>query len=104
MALHNRIEGRVLKEKMRSAPEQRTTISFYRYHHISDPQQFRDELYRGLESIGVLGRIYVAHEGINAQISVPTFQLEEFKSHLYSITWLNGVRLNTAVQDDGKSF
>jgi UPF0176 protein len=104
MALHNRIEGRVLKEKMRSAPEQRTTISFYKYHHISDPQQFRDELYRGFESIGVLGRIYVAHEGINAQISVPTFQLEEFKSHLYSITWLNGVRLNTAVQDDGKSF
>jgi UPF0176 protein len=104
MALHNRIEGRVLKEKMRSAPEQRTTISFYKYHHISDPQQFRDQLYMGLESMGVLGRIYVAHEGINAQISVPTSQFEAFKSYLYSIGWLNGVRLNVAVQDDGKSF
>jgi UPF0176 protein len=104
MALHNRIEGRVLKEKMRSAPEQRTTISFYKYHHISDPQQFRDQLYLGLDSMRVLGRIYVAHEGINAQISVPTSQFETFKSYLYSIEWLNGVRLNVAVQDDGKSF
>ena len=104
MALHNRIEGRLLKEKMRSAPEQRTTISFYKYHHISDPQAFRDQLYAGLEGLQVLGRIYVAHEGINAQISVPTARFEDFKTYLYSIEWLNGVRLNVAVQDDGKSF
>lgn len=104
MALHNRIEGRLLKEKMRSAPEQRTTISFYKYHHISDPPQFRDQLYKEFESLGVLGRIYVAHEGINAQISVPSTQFEEFKKQLYSIEWLSGVRLNVAVQDDGKSF
>lgn len=104
MALHNRIEGRILREKMRSAPEQRTTISFYKYHHISDPQQFRDQLYRDLDNISILGRIYVAHEGINAQISVPTAQFETFKSYLYGIEWLNGVRLNIAVEDNGKSF
>jgi UPF0176 protein len=104
MALHNRIEGRVLKERMRSLPEKRVTISFYKYHHLSSPSDFRDELYRNLESFGVLGRIYVAEEGINAQISVPEEKLESFRSYLYSIAFLNRVRLNIAVDDNGKSF
>jgi UPF0176 protein len=104
MPLHNRQDGRLLKEKMRTAPEKRVTISFYRYHQIAEPQIFRDELYKGLESIAVLGRIYVAKEGINAQISVPENQLESFRTYLYSIDWLNHVRLNVAVDDNGKSF
>ncbi|MFM7485463.1 MAG: rhodanese-related sulfurtransferase, partial [Cytophagales bacterium] len=82
----------------------RTTISFYKYHRITEPKTFRDELYRLLESLEVLGRIYVAKEGINAQISVPTSLVEEFKEKLYSINFLNGIRLNTAVDDNGKSF
>jgi UPF0176 protein len=104
MALHNRIEGRLLKEKIRFTPEKRVTISFYKYHHLASPAEFRDELYKGLEDMGVLGRIYVANEGINAQISVPEVNLEKFRSYLYSIDFLNAVRLNVAVQDDGKSF
>src|SRR5687767_9833554 len=104
MALHNRIDSRLLKERIRSTPEKRVTISFYKYHHISNPQDFRDELYRNLETLGVMGRIYVAHEGINAQISVPDANKDRFKEYLYSIAFLNNVRLNIAVQDDGKSF
>jgi UPF0176 protein len=104
MPLHNRQDGRLLKEKMRATPEKRVTISFYRYHQIADPTAFRDELYKGLDSINVLGRIYVAHEGINAQISVPEAQLETFRTYLYSVEWLNNVRLNIAVDDNGKSF
>ena len=104
MALYNRVNGRVLKEKMRSLPEKRVTVSFYRYHHIQDPMAFRDELYRGLESVNVLGRIYVANEGVNAQISVPEAAIDLFKNFLYKISFLNGVRLNVAIQDDGKSF
>lgn len=104
MPLHNRIDGRVLKEKMRASGEQRVTISFYKYHHILEPQTFRDQLYLTLEKIDVLGRIYVATEGINAQISVPEKNLEAFKNALFTIDFLNGVRLNIAVQDDGKSF
>lgn len=103
-ALHNRIEGRLLKEKMQRADEQRKTISFYRYHQLADPAAFRNELYLGLDKINTLGRIYVAHEGINAQISVPENEFEAFKNYLYSIPWLYGVRLNVAVQDNGKSF
>ncbi len=104
MALHNRINGRLLKEKIRSSAEDRMTISFYRYHRIEEPATFRNELYRNFEALGVLGRIYVANEGINAQISVPAAQLEQFRTFLYSIPFLNGVRLNIAVEDDGKSF
>jgi UPF0176 protein len=104
MALHNRIDSRVLKEKLQSLPQKRVTISFYKYHHIQDPAAFRDELYRNLDSVGVLGRIYIANEGINAQISAPEENLESFRTYLYSISFLHGIRLNIAVQDDGKSF
>lgn len=104
MALYNRVDGRLLKEKMRSTLEKRVTISFYRYHHITNPQEFRDQLYREFDVFGVLGRIYIATEGINAQISVPEHNLTTFKTRLYSIDWLNNVRLNIAVDDNGKSF
>ena len=102
--LHNRVSQKELKEKLMQETEPRTTISFYHYFPIADPQQFRDELYANLAGIKVFGRIYVAHEGINAQISVPQNHFEAFKTYLYSIEPLNGIRLNIAVDDDGKSF
>ena len=101
--LHNRVNSEELKKRLHEEKEPRTTISFYKYFSIGDPQQFRDDLYKELFKLHVFGRIYVAHEGINAQISVPTIHLEAFKTYLYSIQPLDGVRLNTAV-DDGKSF
>ena len=101
--LHNRVNSEELKKRLHEEKEPRTTISFYKYFSIGDPQQFRDDLYKELFKLHVFGRIYVAHEGINAQISVPTIHLEAFKTYLYSIPPLDGVRLNTAV-DDGKSF
>ncbi len=85
-------------------PMPRTTISFYQYFPIQNPQEFRDHLYKNLFSLKVFGRIYVAREGINAQVSVPSESLEAFRSFLYSIEPLNGARLNIAVDDDGKSF
>ena len=84
--------------------EHRTTISFYQYFAIADPQAFRDELYKALNELKVFGRIYVASEGINAQISVPDSAFEALKTYLNSIGPLNGIRLNVAVDDDGKSF
>lgn len=104
MPLYNRVEGRVLKEKIRSTHEKRVTISFYKYHQIAEPEKFRDELYLHLDIIGVLGRIYIAKEGINAQISVPEQNKDAFRNYLNTISFLYEVRLNTAVQDDGKSF
>ncbi len=102
--LHNRVSNKELKEKLYQENFPRTTISFYQYFAIQDPAIFRDELYKGLNELQVFGRIYIASEGINAQISVPSHSLEDFRSYLYSIKGLEGVRLNIAVNDNGKSF
>ena len=104
MPLYNRISGKELKAKLKVAVVDRTTVSFYKYHQISDPKAFRDELYKLFDSLQILGRIYVANEGINAQLSLPASNFEIFKNQLFSIPFLNGVRLNTAVDDNGKSF
>lgn len=104
MALYNKISGKELKERLHNSIQARTTVSFYKYHQISDPESFRNELYKLLDSILVWGRIYVAKEGINAQISVPTERFTDFKNELFTIPFLNGIRLNTAVDDNGKSF
>jgi UPF0176 protein len=93
-----------LKKRLENDAQPRTTISFYKYHEIENPQQFRDELYANLERLGVLGRIYIAAEGINAQASVPERNFQAFQDYLYSIDFLSGVRLNVALEDDGKSF
>lgn len=102
--LHNRIDATILKQRLLEETEPRTTVSFYNYFHIVNPQECRDYLYKNLESLNVFGRIYVATEGINAQISVPSSNFEAFKNFLYSIPELNNLRLNVAVDDDGKSF
>lgn len=104
MALHNRISATELKQRLAAETFRRVTVSFYQYAKISDPQVFRDELYLALNELGVFGRIYVAHEGINAQISIPEHHFDAFRDHLYSIPFLNGIRLNVAVDDNGKSF
>lgn len=102
--LHNRVSQAELKQRLFAETEPRITISFYHYFPISDPQTFRDDLYKTLNNLKVFGRIYIAAEGINAQISVPESNSEELKTFLYSIEPLNGIRLNIAVDDDGKSF
>ena len=102
--LHNRISNKELKEKLYQENFPRTTISFYQYFTIQDPLAFRDELYKALNTLQVFGRIYIATEGINAQISVPSHLFEDFKTYLYSIKGLEDIRLNIAVNDNGKSF
>ena len=102
--LYNRINGDELKQRMLESKEPRTTLSFYQYAHIVDPDDFRNQLYMMFEELGVFGRIYVAKEGINGQLSLPTKNFEAFKEKVYSISFLEGIRLNVAVDDDGKSF
>jgi len=102
--LHNRINGEELKHRLLEETEPRTTISFYKYFPIQNPQEFRDYLYKHLYNLKVFGRIYLAKEGINAQVSVPQSNFNSLKNFLYSINELNNVRLNIAVDDDGKSF
>lgn len=103
--LHNRISNEELKARMLAETEPRITISFYKYFNINDPQTFRDEMYVKFLELNIFGRIYIAQEGINAQISVPESNFEQFKETLYNFSpELDGLRLNIAIDDDGKSF
>lgn len=111
--LHNRVSQQELKKKLYEENTPRTTISFYQYFTVENPKQFRDELYTVLNALQVFGRIYIAHEGINAQASVPVQNFEALKNYLYNMPALNGIRLNVAVDDidannekalEGKSF
>lgn len=104
MALYNKRNKEELKAEMLQSKEIRTTLSFYRYKKIEDPASFRDQLFLDWEKLGVKGRVYVAQEGINAQISLPSENLNAFREQLYAIDGFAGIRLNIAVEDDGKSF
>jgi len=102
--LINQVDKKLLKQQLLQSEEKRTTVSFYRYHHIKNVPFFRDFLFYNWDKMGVLGRIYVASEGINGQLSIPDDNFEAFRNHLYSITFLDGIRLNIAREDNGKSF
>lgn len=102
--LHNRVSQKELKKLLFEEKEPRITLSFYRYTRITDPPVFRDEFYKNLNELKAFGRIYIAHEGINAQMSIPQSNFEKFKEYLNSISFLKDLHLNIAVDDDGKSF
>ena len=102
--LHNHIDKEILKQNLAEEKFERTTISFYRYIIINDTEEFRNQLYIKLSELNCLGRIYVAREGINAQMSVPTYNMDEFLLWLDSNEYLNNMPIKYAVEDDGKSF
>ena len=102
--LHNRQNRKELKEKYARDNDPRIVLSFYRYVHIEEPVLFRNQLYESLDQLGVKGRIYIAHEGINGQISISRNQSDLLKSVLDAMSPLQGIRLNTAVEHLSKSF
>lgn len=102
--LYNRVNRRELKERLQHDSVPRRTLSYYKYIQLDDPQAFRDQLYAQYQALGVLGRIYVAKEGINAQLSVPEANWDDFLAVMDSYPFFRGLRLNIAVEADGKSF
>ncbi|HCS20275.1 MAG TPA: hypothetical protein DIW47_06885 [Bacteroidetes bacterium] len=104
MKLYNKENREVLKERILHSEEKRNTVSFYNYYQLKNPAFVRDYLFIEFDKLGVLGRIYVAHEGINAQASVPQQNWDAFVSFMDSVDFLHGLRLNTAVENDDRSF
>lgn len=104
MQLYNKLSAKERAALIDEAGKDRITISFYKYHHIKNPQIFRDKLFLEWNELDVLGRTYVSFEGINAQISVPAENFIALKKQLDSITFLQGIRLNVAIEHDNKSF
>ncbi len=104
MQLYNKLSADERSRILDASGQKRINLSFYQYAKISDPKIFRDELYVFWDSIDVLGRIYIAKEGINAQLSLPEKNINTFSDHLKSISFLKKVRLNIALKHATKSF
>lgn len=102
--LVNRIDKNILKQKLKEETFLRKTISFYRYVNIADPQILRDELFKKWNELNCFGRVYLAHEGINAQMSVPEHNWDEFVKYINSIPYFTNVPFKHAVDGNGKSF
>lgn len=83
----------------------RRTISFYRYVRLADPEKTRNTLCERFSKLGCLGRIYVASEGINAQMNVPTQYWDQFDAFIQSQPEFRGVPYKIAVEEkDAPSF
>ena len=104
MLLRNIVNREELKRRMDADVRPYSTISFYCYHPIEDPMAFRNDLFLRFSRLEVVGRIYIALEGINAQLALPAEHFAAFKSDLYTIDFLNGIRLNVAIEEKQKSF
>ncbi len=81
----------------------RNTVSFYRYVKIADPKAMRDMLFDKFSELGCLGRIYVAHEGINAQMNVPEHNWQAFDKFIQNTPEFAGVPYKKAVEEKGFS-
>ncbi|NDP22977.1 MAG: rhodanese-related sulfurtransferase [Paludibacter sp.] len=104
MQLYNTLSAEERAIMIDDAGNQRLTLSFYAYAQIQDPTQFRNDLFRAWDPLVVLGRIYVAKEGINAQLSLPADNFYAFKDTLDQYDFMQGMRLNVAVEQDDHSF
>ena len=102
--LTNKLNEAELRARLAAETEARITFSFYRYARIEDPEQFRNTCYQGWDELNVFGRVYVAREGINGQVSVPKSNFTAFRSALYAVPFLDGMRLNVAIEADAPSF
>lgn len=82
----------------------RRVISFYRYVILPDPLALRNELYAEWQGLGVLGRVYLSTEGINAQISVPEPNFGRFQELLFARRAFAGVPFKVGVEQKNDAF
>lgn len=102
--LINRVNKDVLKQRLKEETFNRVTLSFYRYVNIANPKETRDELYKMWAALNCFGRIYLAEEGINAQMNVPEHNWNQFVEQLYAFDYFKDVPFKIAVDGNGKSF
>jgi UPF0176 protein len=102
--LINRIDKSILKQRLQEEKISRKTVSFYRYVTIAEPELLRNQLFAQWQKLNCFGRIYLAQEGINAQMSVPESEWNLFEEELFAIEYFKNVPIKFAVDGNGKSF
>ena len=101
--LYNQKDRSQLKAELTAENFPRITCSFYRYVNIDNPNRLRDKLYKEWIELNVLGRVYIAEEGINAQISIPESKFDTFIGLLNKTDYLADMPIKHAVEA-GQSF
>ena len=102
--MFNKLSKQQAMRLLKKETIKRKTVSFYKYVILDHPDKLRDELYAAWKDLGVLGRIYLAQEGINAQLSVPINNWDAFRNNLYSKKGFLNMPIKIAIEDDGLSF
>ena len=101
---HNKLNKEQAAKKIAEEDFDRTILSFYKYVRIKKPEILRELLFEEWEGLGVLGRVYVAEEGINAQVSIPDFNLEAFKTQVKGFSHFKGLDFKEAIEKNNYSF
>ena len=101
---YNKLNRELAEAKLVKENFKRTTLSFYRYVKIDQPSELRIDLFHSWEALGVLGRVYIAEEGINAQVSIPEHNLHAFKNQLYSNLYFKNIPFKVATENNNQSF
>ena len=102
-ALYNKKNKDELLNNLKDEKFNRVTLSFYKYIKLNNLINLRNCIYKKWSRLNVLGRVYLAHEGINAQISIPENSLKDFRLYIDSIKEFKDVPFKIAVTD-GISF
>jgi UPF0176 protein len=82
---------------------ERVTFSFYKYVSIEDPKKLQEELFERWDSLGCLGRIYIANEGINAQMNIPKKNWDQFDAYMKSKATFADIPYKIAVEEGEES-
>ena len=102
--MFNKLSKELALKKLGEEQFNRKTISFYRYVILDNPNELRDSLYKDRKNLSVFGRIYLAHEGINAQLSVPEHNWDKFVSNVHSNKYFKKMPFKIAVEENSTSF
>ena len=101
--LYNKKSKKELVKDLNAESFERITCSFYSYTQIENVDKLRDEIYIFLDSFKIFGRVYIAFEGINAQLSVPEHKWDDFKKEIKQFDILLSIPIKKAILD-GVSF
>jgi predicted sulfurtransferase len=71
-----------------------TILSFYRFSEISNLEGMVSELQKVWKPFSALGRVYIAREGVNAQMAVPTNVIKNFIQACESIPIFKDLYIN----------
>ncbi|RYH29157.1 hypothetical protein EON65_09520 [archaeon] len=71
-----------------------TLVSFYAFSNITDPEELSQVLRSLWEPFKALGRIYIAEEGVNAQMAVPSNSFADFVKATQTLALFSSSRFN----------